>query len=214
MKLSARGMGVSFIEEIHVSSPMPDASALASADALRSSVMALDEAKSAPREVIAPLVEPANLQRILRARKFDAKESLELASQILTWRIKERPDLMRASEELEKECCTGKARLGAEFDRHGRPILILDSSVENTSDPRKQVRHVLYQMERVARRMESSSNEDVEKQCVFVHLKNFSIWNCPSMSNSKQTVAILSKFFMRMGHGIAFQRKWVGIATQ
>jgi hypothetical protein len=199
-------LGVSFYEEVHVSAPVPDARALEAAAALKAAILAREDAASAGQEVLKPLLDPDNLQRILRARKFNAEDSLELAVQILEWRLKERPDLMRASDELEKECCTGKARLGTEFDRHGRPILILDSSAENTSDPKKQVRHVLYQMERVIRRMEASPNRDVEKQCVFVHLNDFSIWNCPSMSNSKQTVAILSKFFCeRMGHGIAFQ---------
>jgi hypothetical protein len=205
-------LGVSFIEEVHVSSPVPDEKAVKAAATLKAAILGLEDAADAGQEVLAPLLAPANLQRILRARKFAAAESLELATQCLQWRIKERPDLMRASDELEKECCTGKARLGGEFDRHGRPLLILDSAAENTSDPKKQVRHVLYQMERVIRRMDASPNAEIEKQCVFVHLNNFSIWNCPSMSNSKKTVAILSKYFCeRMGHGIAFQREWAWV---
>lgn len=201
-------MGVSFIEEIHVSAPVPDEEALRSAKKLESAIMETKEATDAIPEVLEPILEPANLQRILRARKFNHDEALELALQILKWRKKERPDLLRADKDLELECCTGKARVADEFDRHGRPLLVLDSSAENTSDPKKQVRHVLYQMERIIRRMESSPNTEVEKQCVFCHLNDFSIWSCPSMSNSKQTVAILSKYFCeRMGHGIAFQRK-------
>ena len=135
--------------------------ACSAAAVLKAGILAQEAANGAEQEVLKPLLEPNNLQRILRARKFDAAESLELAVQILEWRIKERPDLMRASDELEKECCTGKARLGTDFDRHGRPILVLDSSAENTTDAKQQVRHVLYQMERVIRRMDASPNRDV-----------------------------------------------------
>ena len=120
--------------------------------------------------------------------------------------MESRPDLLRGTDDgMEKECCTGKARVGS-YDRHGRPILLLDSWAENTKNPKGQIKHLTWQMMRLERKFMKSPNPNIEKNVVFCNLENFSLWNCPSMNNTKQTIAILSKFFCeRMGHGICWQ---------
>ena len=92
-----------------------------------------------------------------------------------------RPDLLRASKDLEKECCTGKARIGQSFDRHGRPMLLLDAAAENTKDATAQIKHLTWQMMRLSRKMKQSPNQNIEKNLVFVNLERFSLWSAPSM---------------------------------
>ena len=77
---------------------------------------------------------------------------------------------------------------------------------ENTKLAKNQIKHLTWQMMRLSRRFETSPNVNIEKNLVFVNLEKFSLFNCPSMENSKKTITILSKFFCeRMGHGICWQ---------
>ena len=48
--------------------------------------------------------------------------------------------------QIEKEALTGKTRIGG-FDRHGRPVVVLDNTVENTNDPVEQMRFLMFNME-------------------------------------------------------------------
>ena len=121
-------MDLAFDENIHVQAPPPSESDLAAAVILKTAILNLDKVKASDPLIIAPITTPANLQRILRARKFDQADALYLAEETVDWRIDERPDILRADDVLENECCTGKARIG-DYDRHGRPILLLDSWV-------------------------------------------------------------------------------------
>jgi hypothetical protein len=200
-------MDLSFIENIHVRAPPVNEEELVAAENLKQAIMNLKQVIACDDlDLIAPVISPANLQRILRARKYNHSDALELAEATVVWRIERRPDLLRGTKDIEIECCTGKARLGPDFDRHGRPMLLLDSSAENTKDADKQILHLEWQMERIMRRMESSPNNEVEKNVVFINLENFSIWNSPSMKNTKRTVDLFSKYFCeRMGHGICWQ---------
>lgn len=198
-------MDLAFDENIHVQAPPPSESDLAAAVILKTAILNLDKVKASDPLIIAPITTPANLQRILRARKFDQADALYLAEETVDWRIDERPDILRADDVLENECCTGKARIG-DYDRHGRPILLLDSWAENTKLAKNQIKHLTWQMMRLSRRFETSPNVNIEKNLVFVNLEKFSLFNCPSMENSKKTITILSKFFCeRMGHGICWQ---------
>jgi hypothetical protein len=199
-------LDLAFEEDIHVQAPPTTPEGLEAANVLKALILNLDKVKTADHSLVAPVIIPANLQRILRARKFNQEEALELAEATVLWRLEERPDLLRATKDLEKECCTGKARLGQSFDRHGRPILLLDSAAENTKDADSQISHLTWQMMRLARKMESSPNDDIEKNVVFINLERFSLWSAPSMTNTKKTIAILSKYFCeRLGHGICWQ---------
>ena len=204
-------MDLCFSEKIHVSAPPASKEDRAAATTLKQAILHLDEVEACTQpDLLLPLLTPANLQRILRARKFNQEDALELAKATVVWRLESRPDLLRGTKELEAECCTGKARLG-EYDRHGRPMLLLDAAAENTKDAAKQIKHLEWQMERLSRSMESSPNENVEKNCIFVNLERFSLWNCPSMQNTRKTIDLLSKFFCeRMGHGICWVRIFFG----
>ena len=65
------------------------------------------------------------------------------------------------------EAKTGKTRVGG-IDRHGRPVVVLDNSAENTNDPVNQMRFLMFNMELSL----ASMSPPVEKHVVFIHLEN------------------------------------------
>jgi hypothetical protein len=81
-------LDVSFTENIHVQAPLPSKNDLEAAIILKEAILALDIVKGLEKDLIfliAPVVEPANLQRILRARKFVQEDALSLAQETVNW---------------------------------------------------------------------------------------------------------------------------------
>ena len=118
-------------------------------------------------------------QRILRARNFNINNSVVLAQQTAEFFSVEKPFGI-GPEEMEKEAATGKVRLGG-IDRHHRPVVVLDNTVENTTEQSGQMRFRLFNMEYSILHMKPP----VEKQVVFINLEAFSIWNAPALSTRR-----------------------------
>ena len=93
-----------------------------------------------------------NLHRYLRARNFDQAKAKKLILETLTWRLAYKPEAITAAE-VEPECATGKIRVLAERDVHHRPIIVMDSSRENSKTHDSQLRHLVWQLERAKRKM-------------------------------------------------------------
>ena len=83
-------LDISFVENIHVEAPSSTIEGLEAAKILKISILKLEKAQGADPLLIAPIITPANLQRILRARKFNHEEALELAEATVNWRVDER----------------------------------------------------------------------------------------------------------------------------
>jgi hypothetical protein len=71
------------------------------------------------------------LYRYLRARGGNVEKAKAMLLASLEWRRDMRPELIRASE-MAFEGRTGKVWIPFEHDRHGRPIILLDGSRENS----------------------------------------------------------------------------------
>eukprot|EP00037_Helgoeca_nana_P024457 m.259711 g.259711 ORF g.259711 m.259711 type:complete len:420 (+) comp26643_c0_seq5:1660-2919(+) len=152
-------------------------------------------------DVMVPLFADDSLHRYLRARGGDVKKAEKMIQKTLEWRLKEEPHLLRAKDFLDIENETGKCR-SAGIDRWGRPILILDNTVENTTNVEAHMRLLFYTTERLIRRMKPP----VEKQVIFVHLPDFSLWNTPPLKSSKTSLAVFSLYYAeRLGHCIFWQ---------
>lgn len=202
-------LGINFNRFLHVQAPETDEESrplCSREDKLREAITQLQSCRDANERTRDTICEFDNLRRMLRARKNKVDKATHLADQTLIWRNDKRPDLIRADAAMEHEACTGKARLADGLDRFGRPVIILDSSCENTTDVDAQMRFLTYNMERSIRRMRTSPNDKVEKHVVFIYLDRFSIWNAPGMGTTKRTISILSQFYCeRLGHGILYQ---------
>lgn len=128
------------------------------------------------------------------------KKALKLLKETIEWRSEVRPDLLRAGP-LEDEARTGKIKRPG-LDRHGRPLLILDNTVENTSEQEGQMTYLRWNIENLGRQMKNG----VEKQATFIHLTDFSIFNTPPMSSTKHTMDLFANFYHeRLGHCVLWQ---------
>ena len=195
---SSPSESLAFQYDIHVSCPQVTPSGKIAAAELLKRVAALDSWPRLTPEYQDRMKKDA--QRILRARKFNIDKSVALASFIVDYFIKESPREI-SPPDIELEAQTGKTRVGG-MDRHNRPVLVLDNTVENTSDAVAQMRFLMFNMELSLRHMV----HPVEKHVVFINLENFSLWNAPSLSTTKVTLDILSKYYCeRLGHGILWQ---------
>lgn len=145
--------------------------------------------------------------RFLIARDFKVENSLALITTALEWREKRKPDQIETTEpgwmkRMSYECTTGKVYC-PEFDRWGRPVLVFDNTVQNTQNWEDHMEFLAWNLEFATRLMKPAA---VDKYLIFIHLKNFSIFNTPPWSSTRETIQMVCDCFPeRMGHCIAYQ---------
>jgi len=76
-------------------------------------------------------------------------------------------------------------------DAHGRAILVLNSSRENSSNDQDAIDYLGWNMELAMRTM-ALQGKKCDKIVVFIHMTDFSVWNQPSMAMTKETLNIFS----------------------
>ena len=82
-------------------------------------------------------------------------------------------------------------------------MLVFDDSAQNTKDTNGQLRFLAWSLNLACRFMTPSV---VDKYVVFINLEKFSIFTCPSMDTSKETINMLCNMFPeRMGHCICYK---------
>jgi hypothetical protein len=100
-----------------------------------------------------------------------------------------------------KEGETGKVRVPGN-DRWGRPVVVLDNTVENTKGADDQMCFLAWNLELAMKTMDPS----VDKYCCFIHLNEFSFWNMPPMNTTKETMFMLGNSYPeRLGHAIVYK---------
>eukprot|EP01133_Synstelium_polycarpum_P010315 gene10315-12027_t len=137
--------------------------------------------------------------RYLRAREYDLHLAFELFKGTMAWRKSYKPfDI--TPESLAHEASTGKQYVhGKTLD--GRPSIYMRPVLENTKNFEKQIQLVVYTLERAVEMMEASKG--VEQIVLMIDFKDYSVFNAPPMSQSKQTLDILGNHFPER-LGIAF----------
>lgn len=144
--------------------------------------------------------------RFLIARDFKVDASLVLIKTALEWRQKRKPDRIEDQpawmKRISYECTTGKVYC-PDFDRWGRPVLVFDNTVQNTSNWNDHMEFLAWNLEFATRLMKPKV---VDKYLIFMHLKKFSIFNTPPWASTRETIQMLCDCFPeRMGHCIAYQ---------
>lgn len=140
------------------------------------------------------------LHRFLVAKslkgEFRVQISYNLLVEALKWRdLKQVDSLDTRIDEMEREGCTGKIYLPG-YDRWERPILVFDNTAQNTSGMDGQLRYLAWSLDLAIRSMQ----EHVDKYVVFINLEHFSVFTCPSMPCSKETINMVQNMFPeRMG---------------
>ena len=142
-------------------------------------------------EEVAWYDDDATLRRFLVARNCDLPKAREMLMRAAAWRAKRKPHRLAVTPKdpynFEHEACTGKIRISGR-DRWGRPILVLHNTVQNTSDVDNQMRFLAWNMDSLAADM----YDGVEKYCILIHLWDFSLFNCPPMTSTRETLEMLT----------------------
>ncbi|MBA0566119.1 hypothetical protein Golob_010964 [Gossypium lobatum] len=105
------------------------------------------------RKLIGPLPEKlaiycsdAALTRYLRARNWNVKKATKMLKETLKWRAEYKPEEIRW-EEVAHEAETGKIYRSNYIDKHGRTVLVMRPSCQNTKSTKGQIRYLVYCME-------------------------------------------------------------------
>ena len=136
--------GIPFDYEIHVASPIPSDSQKKIESELLQKIEQLEtwlniedhliaKEKSSNGENGVDFVKKrvkSDLQRTLRARKFDVNKSLKLAETNLKYLLEDKPFLITPGQ-IEKEALTGKTRIGGFFNRARAKVSLCFSPMLN-----------------------------------------------------------------------------------
>ncbi|KAE8669428.1 Sec14p-like phosphatidylinositol transfer family protein isoform 5 [Hibiscus syriacus] len=105
------------------------------------------------RKLIGPLPEKlaiygsdAAIARYLRARNWNVKKATKMLKETLKWRAEYKPEEIRW-EEIAHEAETGKIYRANYVDKHGRTVLVMRPSCQNTKSTKGQIRYLVYCME-------------------------------------------------------------------
>lgn len=148
----------------------------------------------------------SQLQRFLVARQGKSKEALELANAALKWRKSRLPpggitQLKNWETFISKESETGKIFIPGN-DHFGRPVLVMDNSVQNTHNDDDQLTFLAWNLDFACELMPSN----IDKYVVVLNLKNFSLFNSPSIKSCTETIFMLCNGFPeRLGHLIVYK---------
>ncbi|XVF64743.1 hypothetical protein PTKIN_Ptkin09bG0191600 [Pterospermum kingtungense] len=105
------------------------------------------------RRLIGPLPEKlaiycsdAAISRYLRARNWNVKKATKMLKESLKWRAEYKPEEIRW-EEVAHEAETGKIYRSEFIDKHGRTVLVMRPSCQNSKSTKGQIRYLVYCME-------------------------------------------------------------------
>ncbi|KAL4278252.1 hypothetical protein GQ457_03G033090 [Hibiscus cannabinus] len=97
-------------------------------------------------EKLAIYCSDAAIARYLRARNWNVKKATKMLKETLKWRAEYKPEEIRW-EEIAHEAETGKIYRSNYADKHGRTVLVMRPSCQNTKSTKGQIRYLVYCME-------------------------------------------------------------------
>jgi hypothetical protein len=129
------------------------------------------------------------LIRYLKATKWNVEQALDRLRNTISWRRDYQPDLI-SPEEVKIEAETGKQILSG-FDKEGRPLLYLIPKRENTKEHTRQLRFVVYNLEKAIKLMPIG----VEKITIILDYENISMFTAPPLSVTKMFLQIVGDHY-------------------
>lgn len=92
------------------------------------------------------------------------------------------------------------------FDKVGRPLWIMRPRLENSKDAERQIKHIVFSLERAIRLMPAG----VENLSIIVDFKDSSSGQSPSVSTCKKFLEILANHYPeRLGKAYVVSGKYV-----
>ncbi|ORZ14206.1 CRAL-TRIO domain-containing protein [Absidia repens] len=148
------------------------------------------------------------LKRYMRARKWDYEAAKNMLENTVKWRRDYRPDQLDP-DYIKPEAETGKMYFNG-FDKCGRPVWIMRPRLQNSKDNERQVKHIVYSLERGIRLMP----EKVENIAIIVDFKDSSASHNPSINTCKKFLDILGNHYPeRLGIAFVVKSPWFFFVT-
>ncbi|KAJ7488881.1 CRAL/TRIO domain-containing protein [Mycena latifolia] len=129
------------------------------------------------------------IPRYMRAAKWYLDDAKRRIKSTLEWRRDYKPDLI-PPEEVRIESETGKLILNG-FDNEGRPILYVRPGRENTQTSPRQVRHLVWCLERARDLMPPGQ----ESLVIIVDYKSTTLRTNPSIAVARKVLNILQRHY-------------------
>ncbi|EIM83498.1 CRAL/TRIO domain-containing protein [Stereum hirsutum FP-91666 SS1] len=150
------------------------------------------------------LRKPDTIPRYMRAAKWKLEDGKKRLKGTLEWRRQFQPDLI-SPDEVKIEAETGKIILNG-FDLDGRPIITMRPGRENTETSPRQLRHLVYVLERAKDLMPPGQ----ESVMILVDYKSTTIRTNPSISIASKVLTILQNHYPEtLGRAIVTNLPWV-----
>ncbi|WWC73855.1 uncharacterized protein I206_107827 [Kwoniella pini CBS 10737] len=149
------------------------------------------------------LNDPGTHPRYMRAAKWKFDDAKKRIQGTLEWRREYKPELIQP-EDVGIEAETGKIILTG-FDFDSRPILYMRPGRENTERSPRQIRHLIYHLERAIDFMPPGQ----EQVAIIVDYKSATSQSNPSIAVARQVLNILQNHYVeRLGRGLVVNMPW------
>ncbi|MFQ6642303.1 hypothetical protein Gotur_018423 [Gossypium turneri] len=156
------------------------------------------------RRLIGPLPEKlaiycsdAAIARYLRARNWNVKKATKMLKETLKWRAEYKPEEIRW-EEVAREAETGKIYRSNYIDKHGRTVLVMRPSCQNSKSTKGQIRYLVYCMENAILNLPA----DQEQMVWLIDFNGFNLSHI-SLKVTRETAHVLQEHYPeRLGNKI------------
>ncbi|TFK56431.1 CRAL/TRIO domain-containing protein [Heliocybe sulcata] len=143
------------------------------------------------------LTKPDTIPRYMRAAKWKLDDGKRRIKGTLEWRREYKPDLI-PPDEVKPEAETGKILING-FDKGGRPIIHMRPDRENTEHTPRQLRHLVWCLERTKDLMPPG----VESCVILIDYSRTTMRTNPSISVARKVLHILQNHYVEtLGRGI------------
>ncbi|KAF2291520.1 hypothetical protein GH714_025092 [Hevea brasiliensis] len=158
------------------------------------------------RRLVGPLPEKlciycsdASISRHLRARNYSVKKATKMLKETLKWRAEYKPEEIRW-EEVAREAETGKIYRTNYIDKHGRTVLVMRPSCQNTKSTKGQIRYLVYCMENAILNL----SPDQEQMVWLIDFHGFNLSHI-SLKVTKETAHVLQDHYPeRLGLAVLY----------
>ncbi|KAK9162920.1 hypothetical protein Syun_003822 [Stephania yunnanensis] len=141
----------------------------------------------------------ASIARYLRARNWNVMKATKMLKETLKWRHEYKPEKI-CWEEVAHEAETGKIYRSNFKDKHGRPVLVMRPSCQNTKSTKGQIRYLVYCMENAILNLPM----DHEQMVWLIDFKGFNMSHI-SVKVTKETANVLqNRYPERLGVAILY----------
>lgn len=140
--------------------------------------------------------------RYLRARQWSLSKATKMLRATLEWRLNYKPHLI-TWDTVEHQATTGKQMIMQTRDKGGRPVILMRSRFENSTDSENQVKFLIYHLERASHIADATAPD--HKMAWLIDFVGYSLRTAPPVKVSLNCLNILQNHYPeRLGLAVCF----------